>query len=47
MTDFSVNTGATRAATFPTRTDFTAALKPLLDRFGSSRDFSLILFHAR
>ncbi len=36
--------GRDKGGDFPTRTDFTAALKPLLDRFGSSRDFLLILF---
>jgi glucuronate isomerase len=29
---------------FPTQTNFTAALKPLLDLFGARRDFTLILF---
>jgi glucuronate isomerase len=36
--------GRDKGGDFPTRTDFTAALKPLLDRFGSRRDFLLILF---
>ena len=36
--------GRDKGGDFPTRTNFTAALKPLLDRFGSRRDFLLILF---
>jgi len=36
--------GRDKGGDFPTQTNFTAALKPLLDRFGSSRDFTLILF---
>jgi glucuronate isomerase len=36
--------GRDRGGDFPTQTNFTAALKPLLDRFGSRRDFLLILF---
>lgn len=31
-------------ADIPTRTDYVGALKPLLDRFGNERDFTLILF---
>jgi glucuronate isomerase len=36
--------GRDRGGDFPTQTNFTAALKPLLDRFGARRDFLLILF---
>jgi glucuronate isomerase len=36
--------GRDRGGDFPTQTNFTAALKPLLDRFGSRREFLLILF---
>ncbi|HEY0802170.1 MAG TPA: glucuronate isomerase, partial [Steroidobacteraceae bacterium] len=36
--------GRDRGGDFPTQTNFTAALKPLLDRFGARRDFILILF---
>jgi glucuronate isomerase len=36
--------GRDKGGDFPTQTGFTAALKPLLDRFGSRRDFLLILF---
>jgi glucuronate isomerase len=36
--------GRDRGGDFPTRTNFTAALKPLLDLFGARRDFTLILF---
>lgn len=36
--------GRDRGADIPMRTDYVAALKPLLDRFGSARDFTLILF---
>jgi glucuronate isomerase len=36
--------GRDKGGDFPTRTNFTAALKPLLDRFGSRRDFLLIVF---
>jgi glucuronate isomerase len=36
--------GRDKGGDFPTQTNFTAALKPLLDRFGSSREFTLILF---
>jgi glucuronate isomerase len=36
--------GRDKGGDFPTQTNFTAALKPLLDRFGSRRDFLLILF---
>jgi glucuronate isomerase len=36
--------GRDKGGDFPTRTNFTAALKPLLDRFGWRRDFLLILF---
>jgi glucuronate isomerase len=36
--------GRDRGGDFPTRTEFTAALKPLLDRFGSRSDFLLVLF---
>ncbi len=36
--------GRDKGADIPTRTDYVAALKPLLDRFGNERDFTLILF---
>jgi glucuronate isomerase len=36
--------GRDRGGDFPTQANFTAALKPLLDRFGASREFTLILF---
>jgi glucuronate isomerase len=36
--------GRDKGGDFPTRTEFTAALKPLLDRFGSNPDFLLVLF---
>jgi glucuronate isomerase len=36
--------GRDKGGDFPTQINFTAALKPLLDRFGSSREFTLILF---
>src|SRR5277367_6083782 len=36
--------GRDKGGDFPTQTNFTAALKPLLDRFGASREFTLILF---
>ncbi len=36
--------GRDRGGDMPMRTDYVAALKPLLDRFGSRRDFTLILF---
>ena len=36
--------GRDRGADIPMRTDFVGALKPLLDRFGSRHDFTLILF---
>ena len=36
--------GADKGADIPTRTDYVRALKPLLDRFGNSRDLSVILF---
>ncbi|HEY2145137.1 MAG TPA: glucuronate isomerase [Steroidobacteraceae bacterium] len=36
--------GRDKGGDFPTQTNFTAALKPLLDLFGSRRDFTLILF---
>jgi glucuronate isomerase len=36
--------GRDRGGDIPTRTDFVAALKPLLNRFGSRRDLTLILF---
>ena len=36
--------GRDRGGDFPTRTNFTAALKPLLELFGTRRDFTLILF---
>jgi glucuronate isomerase len=36
--------GRDKGGDFPTQTNYTAALKPLLDRFGSSREFTLILF---
>lgn len=36
--------GRDKGADIPTRTDFVHALKPLLDRFGNSRDLSIILF---
>ena len=38
------DTAATRAPTFPTRTDYVRALKPLLDRFGNEARLSIILF---
>jgi len=36
--------GRDKGADIPTRTDYVAALKPLLDRFGSERDLTIILF---
>lgn len=36
--------GCDIGADIPQRTDFVHALKPLLDRFGNDRDFTLILF---
>jgi glucuronate isomerase len=36
--------GRDKGADIPTRTDYVHALKPLLDRFGNERNFSLILF---
>jgi glucuronate isomerase len=36
--------GRDKGGDFPTQTNFMAALKPLLDLFGSRRDFTLILF---
>jgi glucuronate isomerase len=36
--------GRDKGGDFPMQTNFTAALKPLLDRFGARRDFTLILF---
>ena len=36
--------GRDKGADIPTRTDYVAALKPLLDRFGTSTDLSIILF---
>jgi len=36
--------GRDKGGDFPTQTNFTAALKPLLDRLGSRRDFLLIVF---
>jgi glucuronate isomerase len=36
--------GRDRGGDVPTRIDFTAGLKPLLDRFGGRSDFTLILF---
>ncbi len=36
--------GRDKGGDFPTRTNFTTALKPLLDLFGARRDFTLILF---
>jgi glucuronate isomerase len=36
--------GRDKGGDLPTQTNFTAALKPLLDRFGMRRDFTLILF---
>jgi glucuronate isomerase len=36
--------GRDKGGDFPTQTNFVAALKPLLDRFGDRRDFTLILF---
>jgi glucuronate isomerase len=36
--------GRDKGGDFPTQTNYTAALKPLLDLFGSRRDFTLILF---
>ena len=36
--------GRDRGADIPTRTDYVAALKPLLDRFGNEADLTIILF---
>lgn len=36
--------GRDKGADIPTRTDFVRALKPLLDRFGTSTELSIILF---
>ena len=36
--------GRDKGADMPTRTDYVHALKPLLDRFGNERDFTLIVF---
>jgi glucuronate isomerase len=36
--------GRDRGADIPTATDYVRALKPLLDRFGNSPDFRLIVF---
>jgi len=36
--------GRDRGGDLPTRTEYPAALKPLLDRFGMNRDFRLVLF---
>lgn len=36
--------GADKGADIPTRTDYVRALKPLLDRFGNSRELTVILF---
>lgn len=36
--------GRDKGADIPMRTDYVSALKPLLDRFGNERDFTLILF---
>ena len=36
--------GRDKGADIPMRTDYVAALKPLLDRFGTSTDLSIILF---
>ncbi len=36
--------GRDMGADIPTRTDYVAALKPLLDRFGNERELSLVLF---
>jgi glucuronate isomerase len=36
--------GRDKGADIPMRTDYVQALKPLLDRFGNERDFTLILF---
>ncbi|MGX7927788.1 glucuronate isomerase [Tsuneonella sp. HG094] len=36
--------GRDKGADIPTRTDYVRALKPLLDRFGTERDLSIILF---
>jgi glucuronate isomerase len=36
--------GRDKGADIPTRTDYAAALKPLLDRFGNERDLTIILF---
>jgi glucuronate isomerase len=36
--------GRDKGGDFPTQTNFTAALKPLLDLFGNRNDFTLILF---
>ena len=39
-----VSGGRDMGADIPLRTDYVHALKPLLDRFGNARDFTLILF---
>ena len=39
-----VSHGRDKGADIPTRTDYVRALKPLLDRFGTSTDLSIILF---
>ena len=36
--------GRDKGADIPMRTDYVSALKPLLDRFGNERDFTLVLF---
>ncbi|MGE5087548.1 MAG: glucuronate isomerase [Candidatus Levyibacteriota bacterium] len=36
--------GRDKGADIPMRTDYVGALKPLLDRYGNERDFTLILF---
>jgi glucuronate isomerase len=36
--------GRDKGADIPTRTDYVRALKPLLDRFGNSRELTIILF---
>jgi glucuronate isomerase len=42
--DLFAKLGRDKGADIPMRTDYVHALKPLLDRFGNERDFTLILF---
>jgi glucuronate isomerase len=42
--DLFVRFGRDKGADIPMRTDYVHALKPLLDRVGNARDFTLILF---